>query len=35
MNGEEFVNPGLSDKAKALPAQPGVYVFKEERGATP
>ena len=28
----ESVNPGLPEKAKALPAQPGVYVFKDDAG---
>jgi excinuclease ABC subunit C len=26
------VNPNLREKSEALPAQPGVYVFKDERG---
>jgi excinuclease ABC subunit C len=29
---EETVNSGLREKAEALPAQPGVYVFKDEAG---
>ena len=29
---EEPVNPNLHEKAEALPAQPGVYVFKDESG---
>jgi excinuclease ABC subunit C len=29
---EGQMNSGLREKAEALPAQPGVYVFKDERG---
>jgi len=29
---EEFVPQNLRDKAEALPAQPGVYIFKDEDG---
>ena len=32
MEVEEPVNPTLREKAEALPAQPGVYVFKDESG---
>jgi excinuclease ABC subunit C len=32
MGVEEPVNSNLREKAEALPAQPGVYVFKDERG---
>src|SRR5664279_3294618 len=32
MEVEESLNPNLREKSEALPAQPGVYVFKDENG---